>query len=74
MAGTGTNPVAKAEAVKTLTGIVNDPNVTAIKKQRAQVALDGITSYDKSPDKTHYDRNNSLLSVRQRMGDLVLVN
>ena len=70
MAGTGTNPVAKAEAVNTLTGIINDPNATAIKRQRAQVALDGITSYDKSPDKTHYDRNNSLLSVRQRMGDL----
>ena len=70
MAGTGTNPVAKAEAVNTLTGIINDPNVTAIRRQRAQVALDGITSYDKSPDKTHYDRNNSLLSVRQRMGDL----
>ena len=70
MAGTGTNPVAKAEAVNTLTGIINDPNATAIRRQRAQVALDGITSYDKSPDKTHYDRNNSLLSVRQRMGDL----
>ena len=70
MAGTGTNPVAKAEAVNTLTGIINDPNATAIERQRAQVALDGITSYDKSPDKTHYDRNNSLLSVRQRMGDL----
>ena len=70
MAGTGTNPVAKAEAVNTLTGIINDPNITAIRRQRAQVALDGITSYDKSPDKTHYDRNNSLLSVRQRMGDL----
>ena len=69
MAGTGTNPVAKAEAVNTLTGIINDPNATAIRRQRAQVALDGITSYDKSPDKTHYDRNNSLLSVRQRMGD-----
>ena len=70
MAGTGTNPVAKAEAVNTLTGIINDPNATAIRRQRAQVALDGITSYDKSPDKTHGDRNNSLLSVRQRMGDL----
>ena len=70
VAGTGTNPVAKAEAVNTLTGIINDPNATAIRRQRAQVALDGITSYDKSPDKTHYDRNNSLLSVRQRMGDL----
>ena len=70
MAGTGTNPVAKAEAVNTLTGIINDPSVTAIRRQRAQVALDGITSYDKSPDKTHYDRNNSLLSLRQRMGDL----
>ena len=70
MAGTGTNPVAKAEAVNTLTGIINDPNATAIRRQRAQTALDSITSYDKSPDKTHYDRNNSLLSVRQRMGDL----
>ena len=70
MAGTGTNPVAKAEAVNTLTGIINDPNATAIRRQRAQVALDSITSYDKSPDKTHGDRNNSLLSVRQRMGDL----
>ena len=69
MAGTGTNPVAKTEAVNTLTGIINDPNATAIRRQRAQVALDGITSYDKSPDKTHGDRNNSLLSVRQRMGD-----
>ena len=70
MAGTGTNPKAREEATSTLTNIINDPNATAIRRQRAQVALDGITSYDKSPDKTHYDRNNSLLSVRQRMGDL----
>lgn len=70
MAGTGTNSKAREEATSTLTNIINDPNATAIRRQRAQVALDGITSYDKSPDKTHYDRNNSLLSVRQRMGDL----
>ena len=70
MAGTGTNPKAKEEATSTLTNIINDPNATATRRQRAQTALDGITSYDKSPDKTHYDRNNSLLSVRQRMGDL----
>ena len=70
MAGTGTNLEAREEAIRILTSTINDPNATAIRKQRAQVALDGITSYDKSPDKTHYDRNNSLLSVRQRMGDL----
>ena len=70
MAGTGTNPVAKAEAVNTLTGIINDPNATAIKRYRAQVALDDITTYDKSPDKTNYDRNNSLLSLKLKMGDL----
>lgn len=70
MAGTGTNLEAREEAVNTLTSTINNPNATAISRQRAQVALDGITSYDKSPDKTHYDRNNSLLSVRQRMGDL----
>ena len=70
MAGTGTNPIAREEAINTLTSTINNPNTTAISRQRAQVALDGITSYDKSPDKTHYDRNNSLLSVRQRMGDL----
>ena len=70
MAGTGTNPIAREEAINTLTSTINNPNATAISRQRAQVALDGIVSYDKSPDKTHYDRNNSLLSVRQRMGDL----
>ena len=70
MAGTGTNLEAREKAIRILTSTINDPNATAIRKQRAQVALDGITSYDKSPDKTHYDRNNSLLSVRQRMGDL----
>jgi len=70
MAGTGTNTVAKAEAVNTLTGIINDPNATAIKRYRAQVALDDITTYDKSPDKTNYDRNNSLLSLKLKMGDL----
>lgn len=70
MAGTGTNLKAREEAINTLTSTINDPNATAISRQRAQVALDNITLYDKSPDKTHYDRNNSLLSVRQRMGDL----
>lgn len=70
MAGTGTNPVAREEAINTLTSTINNPNATAISRQRAQATLDGIVSYDKSPDKTHYDRNNSLLSVRQRMGDL----
>ena len=74
MAGTGTNPVAKAEAVNILTSTVNNPNATAISRQRAQATLDDITAYDKSPDKTHYDRNNSLLSVRQRMGDLAAGN
>ena len=44
MAGTGTNPVAKAEAINTLTSTINNPNTTAISRQRAQVALDGITS------------------------------
>ena len=70
MAGTGTNPKAREEAINILTSTINNPDATAISRQRAQAALDGITSYDKSPDKTHYDRNNSLLSVRQRMGDL----
>ena len=70
MAGTGTNPIAREEAINILTSTINNPNTTANSRQRAQAALDGITSYDKSPDKTHYDRNNSLLSVRQRMGDL----
>ena len=70
MAGTGTNPIAREEAINILTSTINNPNTAAISRQRAQAALDGITSYDKSPDKTHYDRNNSLLSVRQRMGDL----
>ena len=69
MAGTGTNPKAREEAINILTSTINNPDANAISRQRAQAVLDGITSYDKSPDKTHYDRNNSLLSVRQRMGD-----